>query len=123
MIFPPFVNFRISPLSLVPKKEPNEFRLIHHLSFPFGSSLNDQIDTDSSSVSYTSFDSAVSKLRSLGKHALMAKADIQSAFRLLPLNPNCFNSLDIHFEDKFYFDKALPMGCSVVFILRLSPLF
>ena len=40
---PPFENFRISPLGLVPKKAPGEFRLIHHLSFPEGSSVNDGI--------------------------------------------------------------------------------
>ena len=38
---PPFPVFRVSPLGLVPKKVEGEFRLIHHLSFPRGSSLND----------------------------------------------------------------------------------
>ena len=38
---PPFLVFCISPLGLVPKKIEGEFRLIHHLSFPKGSSLND----------------------------------------------------------------------------------
>lgn len=40
---PPFPNLQISPLGLVPKKEPNEFRVIQHLSFPSGSSINDGI--------------------------------------------------------------------------------
>lgn len=31
---PPLSPFRISPLGIVPKKVPGEFRLIHHLSFP-----------------------------------------------------------------------------------------
>lgn len=35
--FPPFENFRISPLGIIPKKKPQSFRLIHHLSFPAGS--------------------------------------------------------------------------------------
>ena len=30
----PFPNIQVSPLGLVPKKAPNEFRLIHHLSYP-----------------------------------------------------------------------------------------
>jgi hypothetical protein len=33
---PPFKDFVVSPLGLVPKKEPGEFRLIHDLSFPRG---------------------------------------------------------------------------------------
>lgn len=28
----PFYNLRVSPLGVVPKKEPGKFRLIHHLS-------------------------------------------------------------------------------------------
>ena len=43
---PPFPHFRISPLGLVPKKKEGEFRLIHHLSFPQGSSLNDGISSE-----------------------------------------------------------------------------
>lgn len=35
----PFHPFRVSPFGLVPKKSPGEFRLIHHLSFPRGSSV------------------------------------------------------------------------------------
>ena len=31
----------VSPLGLVPKKSPWEFHLLHHLSFPKSSSLND----------------------------------------------------------------------------------
>ena len=43
---PPFPNFRCSPLGIVPKKDPSEFRLIHHLSYPNGSSVNDFIPND-----------------------------------------------------------------------------
>ena len=41
---PIFPNMRCSPLGFVPKKEPGEFRMIHHLSYPHGDSINDQID-------------------------------------------------------------------------------
>ena len=34
----PFENLQVSPLGLVPKKTPGEYRLIHHLSYPEGSS-------------------------------------------------------------------------------------
>lgn len=40
---PPFSPFRVSPLGVVPKKSLGEFRLIHHLSHPKGSSVNDGI--------------------------------------------------------------------------------
>ena len=34
-------SFRTPPVGIVPKKIPNEFRLIHHLSYPKGLSVND----------------------------------------------------------------------------------
>lgn len=109
----PFRNFRLSPLGVVPKKEHNSFRLIHHLSFPKGQSLNDDIDMSLCSFSYASFEDAIAKIRLCGTEALMAKADIKSAFHLLPISPAAFNSLGFHFDDCFFFDKCLPMGCSL----------
>lgn len=108
--FPPFHNFRISPLSIVPKKEPNSYRLIHNLSFPKKFSLNDVTDKSNAAVQYASFDDALALLRRFGRNALMAKADIKSAFRLLPICPSGFNSLGFHFDGQFFFDKCLPMG-------------
>lgn len=49
---PPFASFRTSPLGVVPKKDPSEFRLIHHLSYPKGNSVNDAIPDYCSSVKY-----------------------------------------------------------------------
>ncbi|XP_054843036.1 uncharacterized protein LOC129334764 isoform X1 [Eublepharis macularius] len=43
----------------------------------------------------------------------MAKCDIKSAFRLLPVHPGDFELLGFAFEGKYYMDRALPMGCSV----------
>ena len=40
---PPLSPFRVSPLRVIPKKTPGEFRHIHHLSYPKGSSVNDGI--------------------------------------------------------------------------------
>ena len=38
-IVPSIPNYRISPLGVVPKKVPGEFRVIHHLSYPQGASI------------------------------------------------------------------------------------
>ncbi|XP_075203963.1 uncharacterized protein LOC142310334 isoform X1 [Anomaloglossus baeobatrachus] len=110
---PPFSNLRVSPIGVVPKKEPNTYRLIHHLSFPRGSSVNDGIAKDEVSVSYVSFDRAVALLREAGEGAYMAKSDVESAFRLLPVHPDCYHLLGCHFGDAFYYDTCLPMGCSI----------
>ena len=44
----------ISPLGLIAKKEAGAYRLIHHLSFPEGESINDGISADDSHVQYQS---------------------------------------------------------------------
>lgn len=110
---PPFPNFRLSPLGLVPKKESGCYRLIHHLSFPAKQSLNDDIDKSVSSVEYASFDNALSLLQRFGQGSCLAKVDIKSAFRLLPVCASGYNSLGFQFQGSFYFDKALPMGFSL----------
>jgi hypothetical protein len=111
--FPPFQNLQCSPIGLVPKKEANEFRLIHHLSYPHGFSINDHIPDDLCSVSYTTIDDAVRLIKKLGPSCLLAKTDIASAFRILPVHPTDYELLGIIFKNEFYFDKCLPMGCSI----------
>ena len=81
---PPFNELIISPLGLVPKKSPGEFRLIHHLSHPQGRSTNSGISKEISSVQYTSLDDAVNIVMSLGPGCYLAKTDIKSAFRIIP---------------------------------------
>ena len=49
----------------------------------------------------------------LGKNALMAKRDIKSAFRLLPIHPNDFHLLGIKVDDHYYIDVMIPMGLSL----------
>ncbi|KAM9323989.1 uncharacterized protein PAF06_020241 [Gastrophryne carolinensis] len=43
----------------------------------------------------------------------MAKTDIESAFRLLPVHPDSQYLLGCYFEGGFFIDRCLPMGCSV----------
>ncbi len=61
----PFKEFRVSPLGIVPKKTPGEFRLIHHLSYPQGVSVNDGIAEEHSSVSYSTIDDAIKLIKQL----------------------------------------------------------
>lgn len=111
--FLPFSNLQCSPIGIVPKKEINEFRLIHHLSYPDGASINDFIPDELCSVSYTTVDDAIKQIKKLGKSCLLAKTDIASAFRILPVHPDDHELLGIQFNGDFYYDKCLPMGCSI----------
>ena len=108
----PIPNLIVSPVGLVPKAQKGKFRMIHHLSHPDGDSINDGIDRDICQVKYANFDDAISIVVRAGKGALLAKADIESAFRLLPIHPSDFHLLGICANNMFYVDKALPMGAS-----------
>ena len=109
---PPFPNFRYSPLGIVPKKDPSEFRLIHHLSYPNGSSVNDSIPEECCSVRYASIDDAIFVIKQTGAGCFMAKTDIKSAFRIIPIHPSDYSLLGMKWQDMYYFDRCLPMGCS-----------
>lgn len=56
---PPFTDFRVSSLGVVPEKSPGEFRMIHHLLFPNGSSFNDGIPPEHTSVKYGTIEDAM----------------------------------------------------------------
>ena len=107
---PPYPNFICSPIGLVPKKVEGEFRLIHHLSYPHGSSVNDGIPIELTSVSYATLDDAIKEIRELGKGAFIAKSDIESAFRLIPIKKQDYHLLGFQWKDEFFFEKVLPMG-------------
>ena len=109
---PPFSTFRVSPLGLIPKKTPGEFRMIHHLSFPDGSSINDSIPFEFTSVNYARVDDATALVKQLGPGCFLAKTDIQNAFRIIPIRPADYDLLGMSWEGKFYYDKAMPIGCS-----------
>ncbi len=110
---PPFPAFRTSPLGVVPKKNPSEFRLIHHLSYPPGKSVNDFIPKELTSVHYATIDDAVSIIKTMGPGCYMAKTDIQSAFRIIPIHPKDSNLLGMQWEGNYYFDRCLPMGLAI----------
>jgi hypothetical protein len=44
---------------------------------------------------------------------LLAKTDIEAAFRLIPIHPDGRDLLGFKIEEKFYYDKTLPMGLSL----------
>jgi hypothetical protein len=88
-------------------------RLIHHLSYPESASINDFIDPSFSSIHYSTVDDAAAMISNLGRGALLAKSDIKSAFRLLPVSPGDFDLLGFQFQDMFYYDKMVPFGCKI----------
>ena len=109
---PPMSPFRVSQLGVVPKKVPGEFRLIHHLSFPKGSSVNDGISSEHTSVGYATIDDAVKLIKSTGQGCFLAKTDIKNAFRIIPIHPEDYGLLGMQWRGLCYYDRCMAMGCS-----------
>ena len=108
---PPFPNFKVSPLSIREKSEPGKFRLLHNLSYPYdSSSVNGGIPQQHKTVTYATVQTAITKINQLGKNCFLAKADIQSAYRMVPIHPSQYHLLGFKWRDNYYYDKFLPMG-------------
>ena len=110
---PPFENFQIHPLGLVPKKNSEKWRTIFHLSYPKGSSesLNACIPIEDCTLQYIRInDAIISLVLEHGPGCFMTKTDIQSAFRIIPVHPEDWELLGMAWKDHYYFDKALPFG-------------
>jgi len=107
---PPLPSLRCSPIGLV-QKHNGKFRLIHNLSWGRDGSVNDGINANHARVKYTSFDQVVDNIALLGKGTLLAKCDVRSAFRLLPVNPEDYPLLGFTFDNNYYFDMCVPFGC------------
>ena len=77
--------------------------------------MNDGIDKGACKVQYTNFDEAIDLVVGAGPGALLAKADIKSAFRLLPIHRSPLRICVFwgkKIDEQFFVDKVLPMGAS-----------
>ena len=102
---------RRNPIGLIPKPhQPNKFRLIVDLSAPQGFSINDGISSALCSLEYASVDKAAELIARCGRGALMAKTDLLSAYRQVPIHKADSALLGLEWEGRTYIDKALPFG-------------
>lgn len=86
--------------------------MIHHLSYPKGSSINDHIPAQYCWVQYQSIDHAIAAIKQIGLGALLSKSDLENAYKQVPIHPDDFELLGLQIEGSFYFDKTLPFGLS-----------
>ena len=63
-------------------------------------------------VRYASIEDAIFVIKQTGAGCFMAKTDIKSAFRIIPIHPSDYSLLGMKWQDMYYFDRCLPMGCS-----------
>lgn len=103
---------KISPLGAVPKKTAEDYRLIRHMSFPEGESVNDGIPPENSTVHYATIEDATKAIKAIGPAVWLAKVDVEAAFRIMPVCPDDKPLLCFHWRDEYYMDATLSMGCS-----------
>ena len=82
----------------------------HRLSAPEGYSVNDAIDPQLCSLLYITVQEVAAKAVKLGKSLLIAKIDIKSAYRLIPICPHDRKWLGIQWQDQIYVDRMLLFG-------------
>ena len=56
------------------------------MSFPEGSSVNDAVDPALCTLEYVTVDRVAEEAMQLGNGSLLAKIDIESAYRLIPVH-------------------------------------
>ena len=80
--------FTLASFGVAPKSQPVKWRAILDLSSNNGLSVNDGIDKELCSLKYIQVDDIIDKLSTMGPGTQMAKVDIQSAYRLVPVHPS-----------------------------------
>ena len=104
-------RLHVNQMGVVPKGHtPGKWRLITYLSFPELGNVNDSIEEALCSLQYTSVELIAVAAQALGAGALMAKLDVQSAYRLLPVHPTDRVLLGIEWRGELHADGMLPFG-------------
>ena len=85
---PHFPNLHVSGFGIIPKAgQPGKWHLIVDLSSPGGASVNDGIDPHKFSLHYITVDQVICMVSRLSGGALMAKFDMEAAYRNILVHP------------------------------------
>jgi hypothetical protein len=102
---------QISPFGVIPKtSQPGKWRLILNLSSPEGSSVNDSIEPELCSLQYLRLDQVIRHVSGMEQRALLAKMDIDAAYRMVPVHPSDRLLLGMRWDGSVFFDSRLPFG-------------
>ena len=113
---PSLPNLHVSSFGFIPKKgQPGKWRLIVDLSSPGALSVNDGINAEDFSLQYIRVDQIISMISKYGRGALVAKFDLEAAYRNIAVHPSDRYLLGVKWHNLYYVDLALP------FRLRSAP--
>ena len=104
-------RLHINRFGVIPKgHNTGKWRLITDLSYPPGASVNDGIAPDLCSLVYTSVEQVATVAEKFGPGALLAKIDVESAYRLIPVHLVDRPLQAVEWEGAIYIDPMLPFG-------------
>ena len=107
----PLPPLQVNRFGVIPKgHNTGKWRIITDLSYPPQQSVNDGIDPELCSLSYTTVDDIARRIAQFGSGALLAKVDIESAYRLIPVHPDDRPLQAMSWEDQIFIDPMLPFG-------------
>lgn len=104
-----FPDVHISRFGVIPKKS-GKWRLIVDLSHPPDKSVNNGIQGDACSLTYMTVADAVEVIAEQGQGTLLAKVDVKSAYRIIPVHPEDHQLLGMLWGGALFVDTALPLG-------------
>ena len=100
----------ISHCGVIPKGLTGKWQMIVNLSFPEGSSVNDGIKADICSLHYAKVEEATEELVKQGRNSWMAKVDVKSAYRIVPVHLQDWWLLGMQWNGALFVDTILPFG-------------
>ena len=105
-----FPEVHVSRFGVIPKGITGKWRLILDMSAPEGASVNDGIDGSLTSLWYVGIQDAAAAVVDRGQGTLLAKVDIKSAYRNIPVHPDDRWLMGMLWDGFLYIDTALPFG-------------
>ena len=105
-----FPGIQANRFGVIPKGTTGKWRLIVDMSFPEGSSVNDGVSESLCSLTYIGVKDAVKAVVARGRGTLLAKVDIKSAYRNIPVHPDDRRLMGMHWRGDLFVDTALPFG-------------
>lgn len=104
------LSVHTSCFGVIPKGPSGKWRLIVDMLAPEGVSVNDGIDESLYTLSYVGIDNAITGIVSYGMGTLLAKIDVKSARRNIPIHPDDRWLMGLEWEGSLYINTSLPFG-------------
>ena len=115
---PPLPNLQLSRFFLKEKPNGRGHRLLFDLSYPVGFSVNDGIAPEDRTLRYTSLSEVLDKVLAAGKGCLLAKFDLERAYRQIPVHESDRDLLGLSWRGNYFLDLTLSFGgasCCAIF--------